>query len=457
MRAKSIAVFGLALSIAGCSASRAPGGLQGPGADVVPAPLHLERAAVDGLPIGHYIKHVVVIIQENRSFENIFAGFPKADAPMYGYLHNGNKIDLHSQDFKGNDLPHGYAAAIWDYNGGAMNAFDTAIQKWPRPGEKPTYPYAYLDRKDSAPYWAMAKQYVLADHMFPTEWGPSFTAHIDLIAATTFLNDQKTLALVDTPSVGPWGCDSPKGATTPTLDSQLHRVLKGPFPCFTRFATLAHPLDAKGVSWRYYAPIVHGPGGIYSAFDAIKQVRDGPDWTRNVISPQTQVLQDAAKQGGLASVTWVVPTGIDSDHPGSKSDTGPSWVAAIVNTIGKSPSWPSTAIIVLWDDWGGWYDNLSPPQLDFLGLGERVPAIVISPYAKPGYVSQTQYEFGSVLKFTESVFNLPSLGFSDERATGISDAFDFSQKPRAFKVIPAKYPPSHFLQRPPTFLPPDDD
>jgi phospholipase C len=457
MRVKSIAIIGLASLIAGCSANRAPGGLQGPAGNVVPAPLSVQRAVADGLPIGHYIKHVVIIIQENRSFENIFAGFPNADAPMYGYLHNGKKINLQSHNFDGADLAHGYAAAIWDYNKGAMNAFDTAVTKWRKGQEPVTYPYSYLDRKDSAPYWAMAQQYVLADRMFPTEWGPSFTAHIDLIAATTFLNDAKTLALVDTPSVGPWGCDSPKGATTPTLDSQLHRVLKGAFPCFTRFATLAHPLDAKGVSWRYYAPIVHGPGGIYSAFDAISDVRNGPDWSKDVISPQTQILTDAAKPGGLASVTWVVPTGIDSDHAGNNSDTGPSWVAAIVNTIGKSPSWPSTAIIVLWDDWGGWYDNLAPPQLDFLGLGERVPAIVISPYAKTNYVSHTPYEFGSILKFTESAFNLPSLGFSDERATGISDAFDFSQKPRAFKVIPAKYPPSHFMQRPPTFLPPDDD
>jgi phospholipase C len=153
----------------------------------------------------------------------------------------------------------------------------------------------------------------------------------------------------------------------------------------------------------------------------------------------------------------VVPTGRDSDHPGQKSDTGPSWVADIVNTIGASAYWKDTAIVVLWDDWGGFYDHVPPPQLDYLGLSFRVPMIVISPYAKKGYVSHTQYEFGSVVKFIENVFTLPSLGFTDERANGLSDAFDFSQKPRAFQKIPCKYPPSHFTNGQILYGPPDTD
>ncbi|MGA8535552.1 MAG: alkaline phosphatase family protein, partial [Candidatus Tumulicola sp.] len=409
--------------------------------------------------IGNYIKHVVIIIQENRSFDNIFNGFPNADTQSYGYAYVGKKIEkisLTSHNFSGADLAHGYASAIVDYDKGKMDGFYYAAQKWRKGQELPTYPYSYLDHTDSAPYWNMAKQYVLADHMFATEWGPSLTAHMDLIAATTYLNEAQTLALVDTPADSPWGCDAPKGTTTPTLNSKLVRNANGPFPCFTSFATMAHTLDAKKLSWRYYAPPMFSPGDIYSTFDAIKQVRYGPDW-KNVVSPQTNVLVDAGKEGGLAAVTWVVPTGVDSDHAGQDSDTGPSWVADVVNTIGQSPSWHSTAIVVLWDDWGGWYDHALPPQLDFLGLSFRVPAIVISPYAKKNYVSHTQYEFGSILKFTESAFNLPSLGFTDARATGISDAFDFSQKPRAFVKIPCKYPPSHFLNEKPSYLPPDDD
>ncbi len=293
-------------------------------------------------PTSSRIKHVVVIIQENRSFDNMFNGFPNADTQSYGYANeNGKevKVSLKSRSFtKGDlgDLPHGYAANIVDYDGGKMDGFYESMQKWPRPGEPYTYPYAYLDRTDVAPYWTMAQQYVLADKMFATEWGASFTAHIDLIAANTWLNNQKTLALVDTPSVSPWGCDSPPKTTTPTLDNKSHRNVNGPFPCFTRYATLAKPLDNKHIAWRYYAPPLNSKGDIYSTFDAIKWVRYGKDWN-NVISPQTKILLDAPKQ--LAPVTWIVPTGKDSDHPGQKSDTGPSWVADIVNAIGQSPNW----------------------------------------------------------------------------------------------------------------------
>jgi phospholipase C len=461
MKTACIGILAVAVLASGCSSRQGV-----PGGDVVPQSAPFARAGTDVFA-GHFIKHVVVIIQENRSFDDMFKGFPNADTQSYGYANeNGKevKVPLVSRSFtKGDlgDLPHGYAANIVDCdpqspgNGNCkMDGFYAAMVKWPRPGEPNTYPYSYLPRSDTAPYWTMAQQYVLADKMFATEWGASFTAHIDLIAANTWLNDAKTLALVDTPKLGPWGCDAPKGTTTPTLDDKLHRNANGPYPCFTRYATLAKPLDNKHIGWRYYAPAINGFGGIYSTFDAIDWVRNGPDW-KNVITPQTKILQDAGKT--LAPVTWVVPTGRDSDHPGQKSDTGPSWVADIVNTIGASAYWKDTAIVVLWDDWGGFYDHVPPPQLDYLGLSFRVPMIVISPYAKKGYVSHTQYEFGSVVKFIENVFTLPSLGFTDQRANGLSDAFDFSQKPRAFQKIPCKYPPSHFTNGQVMYGPPDTD
>jgi phospholipase C len=152
----------------------------------------------------------------------------------------------------------------------------------------------------------------------------------------------------------------------------------------------------------------------------------------------------------------------DSDHAGSNSDKGPSWVAGVVNAVGESQYWNTTAIVVLWDDWGGWYDSVPPPQLDFVGLGIRVPCIIISPYAKAGYVAHTQYEFGSVLKFIEEVFKLRSLGpvsrgYTDSRATSISGSFDFKQKPRVFQRIPAPYPPAYFLAQPPSAEPPDSE
>jgi phospholipase C len=290
----------------------------------------------------------------------------------------------------------------------------------------------------------MAQQYALADEMFPSESSGSFSAHQDLIRGDSALdaNDR----LVDFPSHGPWGCDASHGTTTPLLSANGHYKLKGPFPCFT-YATLRDTLDANGVSWRYYTPQLDtgGLAGAYwDAFDAIGAVRNGPEWSSNISSPEKNVFKDISS-GNLASVSWVIPDGQNSDHPSfAKTDTGPSWVASVVNAIGQRQYWSSTAIVIVWDDWGGWYDHVAPPQLDFAGLGFRVPMIVVSPFAKPGYVSHTQYEFGSIVKFVEEVWGLPSLGTTDQRAASIDDIFNFAQKPRTFGKIGAKYPKAFF-------------
>jgi phospholipase C len=127
----------------------------------------------------------------------------------------------------------------------------------------------------------------------------------------------------------------------------------------------------------------------------------------------------------------------------------------VVNAVGNSAAWKSTAIIVLWDDWGGWYDSAPPRQLDYLGLGLRVPCIIISPYAPKGYVSHTRYEFGSILKFLEQTFRLQSLGSTDVRANSLVDAFNFTQKPRLFEPFATHHPPSFFRRQHPSEEPPD--
>ncbi len=306
---------------------------------------------------------------------------------------------------------------------------------------------------------------MLADRTFPTEFGPSFTAHLDLIAGNADLRPGESE--VDFPTRLPWGCDAPVGTETYTLSRARVVHSGGPFPCFTQFRTMADTLDAAGVSWRYYSPYVKGSlgGEAWTEFDAIDAVRHGPDW-KNVVWPETTVLHDV-HDGRLAGVTWVIPDLKNSDHGGSGSNTGPSWVASVVNTIGRSRFWDSTAIVVLWDDWGGWYDDAAPPQLDFRGLGIRVPCIVISPYAriaqgaKAGYISHTQYEFASALKFVEQAFSLPPLGtesdgYTDSRANSLIDSFDFSQKPRRFVPAPQPYSDTYLLAQPPSLLPPDE-
>ena len=403
---------------------------------------------VPNKPLGSdAIEHVVVIIQENRSFDNFFHGFPGADSATSGASHHGPvtlmPVDLNSR----NDIGHEHESFATEYDGGRLDGFDSvviyALPKYPPPHGQ-LFPYGYVPQDQIAPYWTLASQYVLADRTFQSNSGPSFPAHQYLIAG-------QSDNIPDGPSKSPWGCDAPPG-TTETQITQ-NGLIPGPFPCFS-YATLGNELDAKGLEWRFYAPLIHAPGGVFSAYDAIRDIRYGPDWHRKVKSPETRVLDDIAA-GYLAPVTWIVPSAIDSDHSGTHSSRGPNWVASVVNAIGTSQYWNSTAIFVIWDDWGGWYDHVVPPQYDLMGLGFRVPLLVVSPWAKHGYVSHVQHESASILKFIEDDFGLPSLGQADARADSLIDCFDFSQKPAPFQPLRTRYHASDFANQPDD--PPDID
>src|SRR5581483_10401025 len=345
--------------LAGCSGSRSQ--------PVTPAGAPLAAPAM-GNPVRSHIKHVIVIVQENRSFENLFAGFPGANAPLQGSA-GGKTVKLHQITFNGPNITHTWRSSMTEWDNGAMDGFDLFGKN-----KKGQYAaYAFVRHDLIAPYWTMAQQYVLADAMFPTEFGGSFTGHLTLIAGNDDLSPDE--AEVDVPSDLPDDCDSPPGTTSSYLTpDRVEHGLKGPFPCFDQFKTIAEELDDGGISWKYYAS-QHLNAGMWSPFEAIKYVRYGQDWDRNVIAPETTVLGDIGR-GQLASVSWVSPSEEDSDHPESRSDRGPSWVASIVNAVGESKYWNSTAIVVVWDDWGGWYDNAPPPQLDYRGLGMRVPCII---------------------------------------------------------------------------------
>lgn len=409
------------------------------------------------------IKHIIIVVQENRSFNNLFAGFPGAVTSMSGTTSTGQVVRLGQNPLGSVDVCHGYFDGVNDYDGGKMDHFDQNCGG-PYPNDiAGKFAYSRVTQRDVYPYWSMASAYTLADHMFPPLFGPSWTAHLTMIAGTANLNP--TTTLIDQPSAAPWGCDAPRTATTTQLSGHgFERGIEtyGPFPCLTQFRTMADTLDAARVSWRYYAPPLHYGGGLlWTAFDNIRKVRYGPDWA-NVKAPAPTFLTDV-KRGQLAGVTWVIPDWTYSDHAdGGSPALGPSWVAAIVNTVGRSKFWDSTAIFVVWDDWGGWYDPVAPPQFDYRGLGERVPCIVISPYAKRHYVSHTQYEFGSILKFVEEDFGLPPLGttaqgYTDARANSMKDSFDFAHLPHAFRPFRAPVPPTYFEQSRPSYVVPDDD
>jgi phospholipase C len=435
------------VTVAGCGG----GGSSSSAPPVVPTGT---PAPIVGSSHGRYgISHVVIVIQENRSFDYLFRGYPGADSASSGLTHAGASVPLTEIPLENPyDLDHQVSDFLQDYNGGQMNGFDLEGGGTIGGGHaQSAYPqYGYAPQSEVQPYWKMAQSYVLADRMFTSQLDSSWTAHQFLIAG-------QAGGTANNPNGTPWGCDAPSWAVVGFLQPD-RTVSGGTFPCFT-YPTLADQLDAQNISWRYYAPYVQGGdigGQVWSAFDAIHAVRYGKDWTAHVTSPETRFLSDVAA-GQLAAVTWVVPDLANSDHAGSASATGPDWVASVVNAVGKSPFWDSSAVFVLWDDWGGWYDHVPPPQVDRYGLGIRVPAIVISPYAKQGYVSHTQYETASILRFAEDTFGLAPMAAADARAPSLDDTFSFGTTPRTFTTLSSRHKAADFLRMRPSLRAPDEE
>jgi phospholipase C len=276
--------------------------------------------------------------------------------------------------------------------------------------------------------------------MFASQLDESFVAHQYIIAA-------QAKSSVNVPE-GPWGCSGGPGDVVFTI-TQERTYGKSQRPCFN-YQTLGDELDSASLEWRFYTSKYTKPfSGLWSGYQAVKHIYYGADWKNDVITPQSQFLTDVAA-GKLASFTWVTPLCRESDHLSCGGGYGPSWVASVVNAVGKSKFWDSTVIFVQWDDWGGMYDPVPPPYRDYDSLGFRVPLIVISPYAKKNYVSHVQYETASVLRFAENLFGLNQLSDADLRATSpAKDCLDFSQAPRKFVPIKAPKNATFFLHQPP--------
>ena len=415
----AFAVCGALAALAGCGSrqSAAPG--------VMPqAPANQARSArpASATPI----HHLIVVVQVGRSFDNLFAGYPGAESAKFGLSSGGERVPLKPITLQTNGKPgHGvtlpatFPSYVTEYDGGKMDGFNLirfgAEGKGREAGD---YPYAYVVRSEAKPYWSLAKRYALADEMFATERGAgSFAGSDVLIAGSTGLDRSYVTGVTN-----PGGCDAPSGTRTILANGR-----KGPPPCFT-WKTIAGTLDAANVSWKYYTLLCSGqyadPGCLWNAFEAIKDVRYGPDWSRNISVPNTNLFSDL-KAGKLPSVSWITPTLADSDDSLSGSKAGPAWVRSIANAVRQSSYWKDTAIVVIWTDWGGYYDNVPPKFLDKAGLGFRIPMLVLSPYDKHDYVSHVHYEHASVLRFIEDNWGLPPLGISDERAASFNDMFDF--------------------------------
>ena len=395
------------------------------------------------------ITHVVYIVQENRSFDNMFHDYPGADTVDSGVTSTGKRIALqpvplndqyvidHSADamFAACNAPKGDLPGTHC----RMNGFDRE-ENFGGPFQYPEY--VYVPHGDSKPYFDMAHQGVLADHMFQSQLDESFVAHQYIIAAQAAWS-------VDLP-YGEWGCGG--GGYNKVATITVNRNPNGPAqkPCFD-YQTLGDELDAAHLSWRFYASSYgsasSGSGGVWSSYQAVKHIYHGPDWAKNVISPNWKFITDV-RAGKLANFTWITPVCDDSDHVNCPGGYGPSWVAALVNTVGQSKFWNSTAIFIQWDDWGGLYDHVPPAYLDRDSLGFRVPLIVMSPYAKHDYVSHVHYETASVLRFAEDLFGLGQLAPADRRARSpAADCFDFNASPHKFVKIPAPLKPRFFMHQ----------
>ena len=405
----------------------------------------------------HGIQNVVVIFQENRSPDNLFHGLPNADIANSGVNSQGQVIPLQPVPLANNfDLSHAHAAFVAMYDNGNMDGADKVKVTCPKGGNcpPPNPQFMYVNPSDVAPYFQMAEQYTFADRMFQTNQGPSFPAHQFIISGTSAPTDRSDLFAAENPggvagALNKTGCTAPAAEIVKMIDPSGHES-SSLYPCFDHL-TLLDLLDFHRVSWRYYAP---SAGSIWTGPNAIQHLRFGDDWN-NVILKPAQILTDI-QNGQLASVSWVIPTGLASDHPASTDGTGPSWVASVVNAIGNSQYWDNTVILITWDDWGGWYDHVPPTVINSYEYGFRVPLIVVSPFAKPGYVSHVTHDFGSILNFIEQVYHLPSLGYADALADDLSDCFDFHRHNR-FVKIKAPHDAAYFLNDKRTPTDPDDD
>ena len=395
-------------------------------------------------------QHIVIIVQENRTPDNMFqdSNLIAAGADISASAQASTGAVTLQPTSLGIDYDISHENQAWakmcHYNASTGTcAMDQADLISPVTCSKgatncpPTSPPAefyYVQQSDVQPYWDMAEQYTFGDRMFQTNEGPSFPAHQFLISGTSEPEVNSPLFVGENPlgvatSSADTGCTSPAAEYVALIDASGNETTNPAiYPCFEH-PTLTDELKTAGVTWRYYAPLA---GSIWTAPNAIEHMCAPPqstactasDWANVSLNTQNNmapVLTDIAA-GQLQQVTWVIPTGTNSDHAGDSTTTGgPSWVASIVNAIGASSYWPNTAIIILWDDWGGWYDHVAPPKIVNDGTswgsgyvyGFRVPLIVVSPLAKPKYISHTVHDFGSILNLLEQTFNVQQLGFAD--------------------------------------------
>jgi phospholipase C len=402
---------------------------------------NLPSSGATAAPQGiHKIKHVIVIMQENRSFDSYFGTYPGADGlPKHVCVPdpvNGGCIKPHVDHANSNaGGPHQNANSIADVDSGKMNGFVGQAELKCK-GKTPcqTDVMGYHVASDIPNYWAYAKNFVLDDHFFESDDSWSLPAHLFMVSAWSAdcsdPHDPMTCVSTDQPKNRTKANPRPFGWTDLTWLMHTYHVSWGYYLDHgAQPAKGGGPGSAKGVG----VPAIWNP---LPGFTDVKQDKQEGD-IKNLSAFMTE-----ATNGTLPQVSWIVPDPADSEHPPALISTGQAYVTRIINAVMRGPDWKSSVIFLAWDDWGGFYDNVVPPTVDALGYGMRVPAMVISPYAKRGHIDHGTLSSDSWLRFIEDDFmasarlNPKTDGRPDARpdvrealAGDITRDFNFNQKP----------------------------
>jgi phospholipase C len=428
-------------------AARVPAVDSGP---ALPVPTQLELAR-------GRIKHVVIIMQENRSFDHYFGTFPGADgipagACVYDPLSFKCVEPYHDAADINSGSGHTYADALGDIAGGKMDGFLIRAEMpanlgcarddvlCMNAGARKLDVMGYHDEREIPNYWRYAREFTLQDHLFQTTVSWSLPEHLYMVSG--------------------WSarCTSEDaGSCVTDLSTSIPNGKPGQPPVHRPWADITYLLDRKHVSWRYYLSEGTAPDceqgeamcppmpltvPVYSHWNPLQYFASANK--ANIV--KLEEFYKDANAGHLPAVAWIVPTQSVSEHPPAAVSAGQAYVTGIINALMQSPDWPTTAIFLAWDDWGGFYDHVAPPKVDANGYGLRVPGIVISPYAKRGYVDKQVLSFDAYLKLTEDLFlggarlDPKTDGKPDPRPTvreavpelgNLLNDFDFAQTPAA--------------------------
>jgi len=338
-------------------------------------------------PLSEKIDKIIIVLQENHTFDNYFGSYPGVDGTA------GKKICLpqlvgstncvspfHDSSLVPVDMNHNWKSAHSDYDGGKMDGFVYSEGSMETMG--------YYDRGDIPHYWTAADNYVVCDRYFTSVMSESAPNHLFLVAGT---------------------CGG---------------IIDDNVPTTLNFPPIFQQLDQVGISWKVY--------GFTRWYESFAYVHENPGLRRNFSSSFVTDL----KSGNLSQVSWIIGAPGGDEHPPASIQAGENSVAKdIVNSIGADSIWNSVAIFITWDDYGGFYDHVDPPQVDQFGYGFRVPCLVISPYSKQGFVDNSTNDHTSILKFVETRYSLKPLSTRDAAANDFSEAFDFSKSPRTFIPI----------------------